>query len=176
MSNPCVKTGARVLVTEYGGVAPADLFLVGGTIIARFGCGNRIDLDYSPEALEYASHRMTIGTRGWYRQDLGVAAVPVDQLTGELVLGMRNVQAADLAKRLARPTATCPHCAGAGSLDIAHPSGDPQLETSATCDQCAGIGEVEVDAGVVTQLEDRIAELEGDLTRCRNALTTRSPQ
>jgi hypothetical protein len=160
MANPCVKTGARVLVVEYGGVAPADLFLVGSAIVARFGCDNRITLDYSADAVAYATHRMTLGQTGWYREDLGVAVVPIAQLEGELVRSHSGcpVPASQVAAELTMPTATCPDCGGGGTVTLEAPSRDPQLEQDVTCPRCYGRCEVPATQAMIDGFEAALGQ------------------
>lgn len=153
--NPCIKTGARVHVLDYDGLAPADLFLVGNAVLVRFGVGQRTTLRYGKDVLEHATHTLTIGHAGIWREDLGIAVVPLAQLTGEVCHPRTGlaVQARALAAALAPPKVTCPTCDGAGEITLAHPSGNPELEEPRRCPDCLGEGELEVDAQILERLE-----------------------
>lgn len=105
--NLCVKTGARVLIEEYGGACAADLFLVGETVIAHLGSAPGAPLDYSPEAVADATHRVRLGQAGYYHPVRGLVAAPLSHWRGELVLGHgQSIDAQDAAAILHRgPTA-----------------------------------------------------------------------
>lgn len=159
--NLCVKTGARVLVDEYGGVAAADLFLVGSTLIAYLGCGpSRDHLVYDEESKASATHQVHLGFHGHYHVERGVITAPLSRWHGVIILGNgREIDARELAREreLAIP---CPQCKGNGGLDVAHPSGDPQLETWERCGLCAGLGTVEPSQEQLDALVERLEELE----------------
>lgn len=167
MANPCVKTGARVLVVEYGGVAPADLFLVGNAIVARFGTGTKTELRHDELALEHATHRMTLGTAGWWKPDLAIAVVPIDQLEGDLVHPYhgRPMASAKIAARFRPAKVLCLACEGSRELVERHPTGNPELERPYECPECDANGEIEVTQEVAELLE-RKAHQRDRVERC----------
>lgn len=155
--NLCVKTGARVLIDEYGGVAAADLFLVGSALIAYLEPGPaQTSLCYDAESKAEATHQVNLGVHGHYHQVRGVVTAPLYRWKGELILpNGRTIDAHTLAREreLSIP---CPQCQGHGGLDVRHPSGDPQLETWERCGLCGGVGTVEPDQDQLDDLvEDR---------------------
>lgn len=56
----CIKTGARVYLPDYGLYTPADLFEVGGAIIARFPRDPRDSNEYFKEAPKGTTHIITV--------------------------------------------------------------------------------------------------------------------
>jgi hypothetical protein len=79
----CVYTGARILIVEYGFIAPADLYLVGEAIIARWNGRGKQWVD-TLEQMEDATHRIFCNPSCWMRDDLSTIVVPRDQCEGEL--------------------------------------------------------------------------------------------
>lgn len=79
MSMQCVKTGARVMLEEYGGVAAADLYRVGSTMVAILGCdpASASMLDYSNGARARVTHLVSLGTDGYYHRSRGVIVAPM---------------------------------------------------------------------------------------------------
>lgn len=77
----CIYTGARILVMEYGFLAPADLYLVGNAIIARWNINGKQWAD-TEEQMQQATHRIYCNPSCWMREDLGVIVVPVSQCEG----------------------------------------------------------------------------------------------
>jgi hypothetical protein len=78
----CIYTGARILVVEYGFIAPADLYAVGGSIIARWNVLGQQWVD-TEEQMEQATHKIFCNPSCWFREDLGVIVVPWEQCEGE---------------------------------------------------------------------------------------------
>lgn len=109
-SGACVFTGAQVLVLEYGKVAQADLFLVEGSIVARF-YGSIHDGAWQDQ--QVYSHKLVLGLGGFLMEDQDgkdsrhVAVVPMSQLEG--VLRLSNGVTTTLKLRGAQLD-TCPSC------------------------------------------------------------------
>lgn len=82
----CVYTGAQILVVEYGFRAPADLYLVGNAIIARWNIHGMQWMD-TKDQLQGITHHLYTSPSCWLREDLGVIVVPKNQCEGELRLG-----------------------------------------------------------------------------------------
>lgn len=67
----CIYTGARVYFTNYGMMAPADLYRCRGAIIIRW---NKVGVEYgqltdqATHVLEYYAGEDSV----WHREDLGV--------------------------------------------------------------------------------------------------------
>ena len=84
----CVKTGARVLVLEYGRVQTADLFLVGDCILINFGDSIHegrwptVD-DGNVEVPE--DYQVIIGLDGFWHDTKNVLVVPKHQFQGEII-------------------------------------------------------------------------------------------
>lgn len=86
-SGNCVKTGAQVLVLEYGRVQTADLFLVGDCMVINFGTSIHEgrwpvhdDADGDGEA-----YQAIIGLDGFYHDTKNVLVVPLHQFQGEII-------------------------------------------------------------------------------------------
>lgn len=69
----CVKTGANVLLAEYGSIVHGDLFKVGGCYILQFRPGGLHDKHHRGE--ESITHEIIIG-HGYLHKDRGVIVVP----------------------------------------------------------------------------------------------------
>lgn len=73
----CIKTGARVLLTNYGVVVPADLHRVGNTIVVHMPVGAfeaaRSDADWNDD---YITHEVHIGSGAFWQRSIGVLVVP----------------------------------------------------------------------------------------------------
>ena len=82
-SGNCVKTGARVLVLEYGRVQTADLFLVGDCIVINFGAS--IHEGRWPEEGAEPPYQAIIGLEGFYHDTKNVLVVPLYQFQGEII-------------------------------------------------------------------------------------------
>lgn len=83
----CIKTGARVFLAEYNAIIPADIYSIGdGAVLIR---GNKGGIERYFEYLQshdtYPSsptHTLTCHPiEGFWRTDLCMFAVPVEQLT-----------------------------------------------------------------------------------------------
>ena len=87
-SGNCVKTGAQVLVLEYGRVQTADLFLVGDCILINFGASIHegrwptVD-DGNVEVPE--DYQAIIGLGGFWHDTKNVLVVPLHQFQGEII-------------------------------------------------------------------------------------------
>ena len=79
----CVKTGARVLVLEYGKVQTADLFLVGDCMVINFGAS--IHEGRWPEPGVVPQYQTMIGLDGFYQEGKNVLVVPKWQFQGEII-------------------------------------------------------------------------------------------
>ena len=79
----CVKTGARVLVLEYGKVQTADLFLVGDCIVINFGAN--IHEGRWPEEGVEPPYQAIIGLEGFWHDTKNVLVVPLHQFQGEII-------------------------------------------------------------------------------------------
>lgn len=79
----CVKTGARVLVLEYGRVQTADLFLVGDCIVINFGAN--IHEGRWPEEGVETPYQAIIGLDGFWHDTKNVLVVPKHQFQGEII-------------------------------------------------------------------------------------------
>lgn len=79
----CIYTGARILVVEYGFMAPADLYEVNGAIIARWNIAGQQWVE-TKEQMESATHKLFCNPSCWMREDLGVIVVPVNQCEGSM--------------------------------------------------------------------------------------------
>lgn len=79
----CVYTGARILVVEYGFIAPADLYRVGNSIIARFNVHGKQWAE-TQEHIDQATHKIFCNPECWFREDIGVIVVPRKQCEGSL--------------------------------------------------------------------------------------------
>lgn len=70
----CIRTGARVYLSEYNQTVPADIFQVGGCLV--FHCNMSLfdtpDSNYSREG---ATHQVYIGD-GYWNKAKGVIVVP----------------------------------------------------------------------------------------------------
>lgn len=77
----CIYTGARILVMEYGFLAPADLYQVDGSIIARWNVHGLQWID-TKEQMESATHHIHCNPTCWMREELGVIVVPESQCEG----------------------------------------------------------------------------------------------
>ena len=95
----CVKTGARVLVLEYGKVQTADVFLAGDCIVINFGAS--IHEGRWPEPGVVPQYLAMIGLDGFYHERKNVLVVPKWQFQGEII--HRN-GCRELCKFGARPT------------------------------------------------------------------------
>ena len=82
-SGNCVKTGAQVLVLEYGRVQTADLFLVGDCIVINFGAN--IHEGRWPEEGAETPYQAIIGLDGFYHDTKNVLVVPLHQFQGEII-------------------------------------------------------------------------------------------
>lgn len=80
----CVKTGADVLVLEYGRVQRADIFLVGDCILinfvdeihkGRWAAGFGVPEEY----------QVTIGLEGFWHDTKNVLVVPKSQFQGDII-------------------------------------------------------------------------------------------
>lgn len=98
-SGNCVKTGARVLVLDYGYAQRADIFLLGDTIIINFGAdifdGHRV---MEREGYEYQA---IVGQDGFYHEGKNVLVIPKWQFQGEII---HQGGCKELCKFGARPT------------------------------------------------------------------------
>jgi hypothetical protein len=81
----CVYTGARILVVEYGFMAPADLYLVSNAIIARWNIIGQQWVE-TKEQMDDVTHKLFCNPSCWMREDLGVIVVPELQCEGPLHL------------------------------------------------------------------------------------------
>ena len=87
-SGNCVKTGAQVLVLEYGRVQTADLFLVGDCILINFatdihdGRWPTVD-DGNVDVPE--DYQVIIGLDGFWNDTKNVLVVPKHQFQGEII-------------------------------------------------------------------------------------------
>lgn len=87
-SGNCVKTGAQVLVLEYGRVQTADLFLVGDCILINFGASIHegrwptVD-DGNVDVPE--DYQVIIGLDGFWHDTKNVLVVPKHQFQGEII-------------------------------------------------------------------------------------------
>lgn len=80
MSAPCTYTGATVEFEEYGFLAPADLYLVGDTVVIRWNPNGK--------TYQYGESEVTHGARltnSFHREDLGVTVVPLGDFRGNPV-------------------------------------------------------------------------------------------
>lgn len=82
-SGNCVKTGAQVLVLEYGRVQTADLFLVGDCIVINFGAN--IHEGRWPEEGVETPYQAIIGLDGFWHDTKNVLVVPLHQFQGEII-------------------------------------------------------------------------------------------
>ena len=82
-SGNCVKTGARVLVLEYGKVQTADVFLAGDCIVINFGAS--IHEGRWPEEGVEPPYQAIIGLEGFYHDTKNVLVVPLHQFQGEII-------------------------------------------------------------------------------------------
>ena len=82
-SGICVKTGAQVLVLEYGRVQTADLFLVGDCILINFGAN--IHEGRWPEEGVETPYQAIIGLDGFWHDTKNVLVVPLHQFQGEII-------------------------------------------------------------------------------------------
>ena len=82
-SGNCVKTGAQVLVLEYGRVQTADLFLVGDCIVINFGAN--IHEGRWPEEGVETPYQAIIGLDGFWHDTKNVLVVPKHQFQGEII-------------------------------------------------------------------------------------------
>ena len=83
-SGNCVKTGAQVLVLEYGRVQTADLFLVGDCIVINFGAN--IHEGRWPEEGVETPYQAIIGLDGfWHDTKNALELVPLHQFQGEII-------------------------------------------------------------------------------------------
>lgn len=78
----CVKTGASVLIEDYGIVAYGDIFAQGDQLICNFS-GRFNDMPFDPSI--YHTHRMRIGQQGFLHKEKFIAVVPRSNLIGELI-------------------------------------------------------------------------------------------
>ncbi len=78
----CIKTGAVVLFTEYNAIVRCDIFKIGDCYLIQAGQPGKVVLKYNPLPYDLAqvTHHLTIGTKGYWHSDRGVAVVPKDQL------------------------------------------------------------------------------------------------
>lgn len=90
-SGNCVKTGAQVLVLEYGRVQTADLFLVGDCILINFGANIHegrwpaVD-DGSGPVPDGEAYQVIIGLDGfWHDTKNALELVPLHQFQGEII-------------------------------------------------------------------------------------------
>jgi hypothetical protein len=85
--NPCKYTGADVYLPDYDITIPADVFEIGGCAMLR------VQTEGQPRGEEFAkiatfgksphtTHIATPGIGSWVRFDLGIVAMPSDQLEG----------------------------------------------------------------------------------------------
>lgn len=93
----CVKTGAKVLVLEYGKVAAADLFLVNDVVIAKFA--GSIHQGAWPDDME-ATHELIVGLDGFMVDGAAgtIISVPKHQVAGEIIHRNGRREQLDLAK------------------------------------------------------------------------------
>ena len=82
-SGNCVKTGAQVLVLEYGRLQTADLFLVGDCIVINFGAN--IHEGRWPEEGVETPYQAIIGLDGFWHDTKNVLVVPLHQFQGEII-------------------------------------------------------------------------------------------
>ena len=82
-SGNCVKTGAQVLVLEYGRVQTADLFLVGDCILINFATD--IHDGRWPQPGKPADYQVFIGLDGFWHDTKNVLVVPKHQFQGEII-------------------------------------------------------------------------------------------
>lgn len=96
----CVKTGAKVLVLEYGKVASADLFLVNDVIVAKFG--GSIHNGMWPDDMP-PTHEIIIGLDGFMVDGSSgtIITVPKHQVSGEIIHRNGRREQLDLAKAAA---------------------------------------------------------------------------
>jgi hypothetical protein len=98
-SGNCVKTGARVLVLDYGYAQRADIFLLGDTIIINFGAG--IFDGHQVREREGYEYQAIVGQEGFYHEGKNVLVIPKWQFQGEII---HQGGCKELCKFGARPT------------------------------------------------------------------------
>ena len=82
-SGNCVKTGAQVLVLEYGWIQKADLFLVGDCLLINFaapiyeGMCQEIGVEYP--------YQVCIGLDGFWHDKKNILVVPKSHFQGEII-------------------------------------------------------------------------------------------
>lgn len=86
----CVFTGAQILIEEYGLTAPADLYLVGNAIIARWNIHRQQWAD-NQTRLDRVTHKITCNPSCWMREEFGVIVVPRNQCEGPLRLPPQGI-------------------------------------------------------------------------------------
>lgn len=82
-SGNCVKTGAQVLVLEYGRVQGADIFLIGDCILLNFG--DCIHQGRWPSEGETVDYQVMIGMDGFWHEGKNVLVVPKHQFQGQIM-------------------------------------------------------------------------------------------
>jgi hypothetical protein len=95
----CVKTGATVLVLDYGYAQRADIFLLGDTLVLNFGA-NILEGHRVLEKSQF-DYQVVIGMEGFYHEGKNVLVVPKWQFQGEII--HRN-GCKELCKFGAKPT------------------------------------------------------------------------
>lgn len=81
-SGNCVRTGAAVLVLEYGFVQKADVFLIGDCILLNFGAS--IFEGYRPDIHAPCDYEVCIGMNGFWHEGKNVLVVPKHQFKGSI--------------------------------------------------------------------------------------------
>lgn len=82
-SGNCVKTGAQVLVLEYGRVQRADIFLVGDCVLINFADDVHNGKWANPGAA--VPYQVIIGLDGFWHDKKNVLVVPKNQFQGEII-------------------------------------------------------------------------------------------
>lgn len=80
----CVKTGAQVLLQDYGRVVAADVFEAGDQLVVNFAAGDLYRVSCAPDEIT-PTHELYVGISGFYHQGKGVIVVPRDQFFDKLV-------------------------------------------------------------------------------------------
>lgn len=70
--NNCIKTGARVRITNYNITVPADLFEVGDCVVVNMNPGV---FEYGHELSLEATHEVMC-VKGFLHKDKGVCVIP----------------------------------------------------------------------------------------------------
>lgn len=79
----CVKTGARVLVLDYGKVQTADIFLVGDCLVLNFAAPVQ-EGEWPQEGQEH-DYQVVLGLYGYYHDTKTTVVVPKSHFQGEIL-------------------------------------------------------------------------------------------